>query len=598
MSGDLQHELPQGQPSSVQPRAGQQPHHSRQGAQDQPRPPGLSREVANKPDHRQSGATSAGVPHPLDRVRWPDQSKTDWLRQSPPFLTSGIVHTILILVLALLTITLPKQPSTHVLTGEMDDLSENDLIDESMELADMIEIAVDPELTDTLSEDAVWETLLDESDLTDIEAETLEVEPAPSSMQFDLAAIDSLASEEIVDYDDSSLRGKQIGAMLRRRNPQSRMRTALRSGGSGQSEAAVNRALDWFARHQFPDGSWSFGHDACPQCAGQCANPGINTSTAGATGMALLCFLGAGETHQRGKYKKVVEQGITHLLDIQEPDGSLAGGKVFTGGGRGTRGNNSYCHGFALLALTEAYGLTRDRRLVKPSQAGIEWTVRLQDPKGGGFRYTPGMPGDMSVTGLQIMALKSAKLAYLNVPEQTMRGALHFLDHCAGRYGAKYGYDSPKHKIPEGSGQHGGAVGIPCTTAIGLLCRMYTGWPRNHPGLSQGMAYLMSVGPSKKDMFYNYYASLALYHYGGPQWQEWNKLVRDGLVAAQINGGHESGSWAPFGAWAEPGGRLMDTAFACMTLEVYYRYMPIYRVDVDDDRLNENELSAVPDTKE
>ena len=114
------------------------------------------------------------------------------------------------------------------------------------------------------------------------------------------------------------------------------------------------------------------------------------------------------------------------------------------------------------------------------------------------------------------------------------------------------------------------------TTAVGLLCRMYTGWHRDNPALYRGIAYLHQWGPSETNMYYNYYATQVLHHWEGPEWQAWNRRMRDYLVASQAKISHEAGSWYFPDPYGDVGGRLYNTALAIMTLEVYYRYMPLY----------------------
>ena len=86
------------------------------------------------------------------------------------------------------------------------------------------------------------------------------------------------------------------------------------------------------------------------------------------------------------------------------------------------------------------------------------------------------------------------------------------------------------------------------------------------------------TGPSD-DVYYNYYATQVVHHWGGEPWDEWNSVMRDKLVNSQAQVGHEAGSWY----WHRPesnheklGGRLYCTAMATMILEVYYRHLPIY----------------------
>jgi hypothetical protein len=161
------------------------------------------------------------------------------------------------------------------------------------------------------------------------------------------------------------------------------------------------------------------------------------------------------------------------------------------------------------------------------------------------------------------MALKSGDMAGLRVRSPTVGLAARFLDRVSCEDGARYGY---MNTTPRNT-----------TTAIGLLCRMYTGWRRSEPGLRIGVEYLSQWGPSEDNMYFNYYATQVLRHWGGPEWKKWNPRMRDYLVATQSDHGHAAGSWHFSGGRGDTGGRLYNTAMAIMILEVYYRYMRLYR---------------------
>jgi hypothetical protein len=77
-------------------------------------------------------------------------------------------------------------------------------------------------------------------------------------------------------------------------------------------------------------------------------------------------------------------------------------------------------------------------------------------------------------------------------------------------------------------------------------------------------------------MYFIYYASQVLHHLGGRHWEKWNPRMREYLVHSQATKGHEAGSWYFDEPHSTPGGRLYTTTMAIMTLEVYYRYMPLY----------------------
>lgn len=338
-------------------------------------------------------------------------------------------------------------------------------------------------------------------------------------------------------------------------------------GGSPESEAAVGRALKWLANHQLVDGSWSFNHRRSPKCGNKCDHPGnLEDARIAATAMALLPFLGQGHTQKTGDFKGVVERGLYFLTRSMKYSGG--------NGSLHERGGRMYGHGLASIVLCEAYGLTHDPSLKSPAQASINYIVMAQDPSGGGWRYQPRQPGDTSVVGWQLMALKSAHMAYLKVPPETVAGASSFLDEVQDNYGATYGYTGP------GAGA--------ATTAIGLLCRLYLGWAPTHDAMQRGVQILERMGPSisgqqhaagRNNMYFNYYATQVMHHNGGYPWQQWNTIMRDYLVKSQALEGHAAGSWYFDGndMGSSDGGRLYCTAMSAMILEVYYRHLPLYR---------------------
>jgi hypothetical protein len=268
--------------------------------------------------------------------------------------------------------------------------------------------------------------------------------------------------------------------------------------------------------------------------------------------MALLAFLGAGYTHQGGEYQDVVRRGLYYLKK-----------RAFvTSDGIDLQEGTMYAQGLAAIALCEAYAMTRDPSLREFAQGVLDWIVYAQDKEVGGWRYRPHEPGDTTVTGWQVMALKSGDMAGLRVPSPAFFLAQEFLNSVQCEEGARYGYMSTDPRRT--------------TTAIGLLCRMYAGWGHDHPTLHQGVTYLDQWGPSESNVYYNYYATQVMFHWQGSDWKRWNQQMRDRLVAAQAIDGHEAGSWYFPDKNTAPGGRLCSTALAVMTLEVYYRYLPLY----------------------
>jgi hypothetical protein len=330
---------------------------------------------------------------------------------------------------------------------------------------------------------------------------------------------------------------------------------ALREGGgTGESEAAVARGLKWIARQQSPDGHWSLD--------GAFKDKGTPNDVAG-TAFGLLPLLGGGKTHKPDKlnpYDKVVSRGLEFLKRRQDPK-------------KGDFGGGMYAHGLATIAVCEAYGLTQDPNLRPYAQKAVNFIVYAQHASNGGWRYAPHQEGDTSVTGWQVMALKSAQMAGLDVPTTTMSKAIYYLNNCMSDTDKGYGY------VGKGSS--------PTMSAVGLLCRQYLqSWGPQKLEMIEGVKnHIRPLQPKgdgmQKNCYFYYYATQVMHHYGGEAWKEWNKGMRDGLVKSQDKDeGPSNGSWTSIGdPHGGAGGRLMVTSLNLLTLEVYYRYLPLYYRD-------------------
>ena len=224
------------------------------------------------------------------------------------------------------------------------------------------------------------------------------------------------------------------------------------------------------------------------------------------------------------------------------------------------------------VALNTSVPVTQ-AELIRAAQRAVTYIEASQHSRGG-WRYQPREAGDTSVVGWQLMALKSAYLAGLDVNPRTPAKAVQFLDFVSqDRIGSCYGYTNGG-KMPYVDIN----FGIVATTPIGLLCRMYTGWEHKRPGLALGVERLLVHTRPKMGLYHYYYATQVMHHYGGQPWEKWNGWMRDYLVQSQSADGPEIGSWYLDGPF-DDAGRLYCTAMAAMTLEVYYRYSPIYSID-------------------
>ena len=423
----------------------------------------------------------------------------------------------------------------------------------------------------------------DESSEEDLsESEFEDVEPIEVETLTELEAVDTLETTEFVSaeeiiFDESDF--GELGAVseeggeLSARSEDSRAKALKEYGGSDASEEAVQLALKWIVNHQQADGGWDLDHRIGSGSHRDSPDPGdLKDARIAATALAILPLLGNGQTHKVGFYKDNVRAGLEFLKAQAKP-----GGRGISFYEKGT--GKMYSHGLAAIVFCEAFAMTKDPQLAPFAQGAIWFIEDAQDPSGGGWRYKPRDRGDTSVVGWQVMAMKSAKLSGLNINPLTWRRVNKFLDDISNASGSLYGYDTPP------TSRNKSRLG---QTSIGLLCRMYMGWDKDTPGLKDGVDWIGERGPdlikgSKQsaDIYYNYYATQVMKQYGGQQWKQWNGKMRDNLVSIQSKEGNTAGSWffhAPGSKRhaSERGGRLYTTALACMTLEVYYRYLPIY----------------------
>ena len=349
-----------------------------------------------------------------------------------------------------------------------------------------------------------------------------------------------------------------------------------------ETEAVVDRGLDFLARAQQPDGRWSLGRFPGATAADA---PKLQSDTA-ATGLALLSFLGAGYDHFDGKHRDTVRKGLEFLLSVQKPDGDLYIPS--------DQLSNScawlYSHGIATMALCEAVGMTGDE-IVKPAaEKACGFIVAAQHPERGGWRYTPRSDADLSVSGWMLVALRSGQLAGLTIEGRPLDGVRKLLDAAtapagpAGRPVYHYNPRKPDQRPSQSSSA--------CMTALGTLMRLHTGWTASDRRVIDAAKTLEATVPAYgtreqkiRDCYLWYYASQVLVHTGGDGWERWYRSLGDQLAARQETAGEKRGSWDPLGAvpdrWGLYGGRLYVTTLHLLTLEVPARRLPTYSLDRD-----------------
>lgn len=542
---------------------------------------------------------------------------------------SVFLHLILVLILASIALQVRVGTIGWTESGFAPEPSELDFVDEA---------------GDSATAETTFETLQDVSELQDDAAQEMEQALAEETLRSltDLTAQTDGATEAapLAEVGESapSEPGGGVPFYSATGTTKARTASARRRGAPGregdvtdESEDAVERGLDWLARHQLPDGGWSFDLTAEDSngrggaCEG-CSNSTSTSATVGghsylqklhpsrnaATAIALLPFLGAGYDHvKKNKYQTTVASGLRFLSYRAKKTENGVDFRDFAPGADLQAAGSSYVQALAVITICEAFEMTRDEALRPLAEGGLELIVagQLND---GGWRYLypgdvgfhPNVPGDTSVLGWQLMALKSGVSAGFPLKPSIAYRVGSFLDSIMEQNGCSYRYIKD---IEEPVSKRWG------TTAVGVLAREYVGATPGTPVLDAGAEQIAdwiddansiwkkavkgSRGERGKtyfrddrfihNLYFSYYAALALHHYGGKLWSERFAKLRDFLVATQVRGGGlsaavgvddcERGSWLFYDVYMNDGGRLLNTALAVLILETPYRYLPMYR---------------------
>ncbi len=470
------------------------------------------------------------------------------LSGTPSWLISAGFHTVLLLLLSLLAAAQIQKPQPEAMLANIED--------RKAEVAPSPTEETSPKqfLTDEPNKENPVQ-IMDKLDFEISDHMETNENMDKNTAKGDEDAISNLPLGSIGIQDVMGVGGGG-GGQFGQRDGGGRRNLVSVGGGSPGSENSVESGLKWLADHQEGDGHWDagkYGGDKQP------------SHDSAVTGLALLAFLGAGYTDKQGKYAEKVKRGLDWMQQHQGADGSFS--------------KNNYAHGMCTLAAAEAFGMTSARKDM--AQRAVDYMIRQQKP-GGGWDYgDKGEPGrdrsDTSISCWQVMALKSAKLAELNVPQSAFDNVLKYF-RAAGDVGNSTATGMVAYEIVNGKPSKGGMA----ITAMTMLSCQFLGFNRDNPFSIAGANLLKEQGPQVTDSFnlyYTYYATMTMFQMGQEFFAPWNAGMRDPLVANQVKEqGDNHGSWPPEkDTYGKDGGRVYTTAMACLCLEVYYRYLPVYK---------------------
>lgn len=509
-------------------------------------------ELARNNQNASSGATAG---EPIKKNAHEELRELLW-SFLPPWLLSFGVHLLLLILLSLLLFRPPSDASIH-LTIEIAQWipPESKVVEEPLLLLGGTPDA-DPDKIDDMDKQAE-QSVEDPLSAPPVAVPVQEIGPV-------------VATDTVPDALLSPL-------SFRGRNPGDRDAYLAAGGGGPGTETAVVRGLDWLLKVQRPAGNWSL---AGPYADGIESASYRKDNTIAATAMALLALQGYGITpHLKDiRFKKYIDattKGWKWLLLRQMDSGS------FFRDGDGTYEHRFYTQGLCTIAICELYGMSGVEDYREPAERAVAYCLENQSVSGG-WKYHPAPQSpaaDVSVTGWIVLALQSARAAGLDVPQENLDRISAFLDTTANEDGSRYRYmHAPGEKFTRSM------------TAEALTCRILLGWRQDDKRLRAGLDWITEERnlirfdePKNRDVYYWYYATQALHHFGGEHWAAWNEAMRTELPRYQEMTGRDAGSWSPrrpvSDEWGIAYGRLYTTCFSLYLLESYYRHERVYRDD-------------------
>jgi len=363
------------------------------------------------------------------------------------------------------------------------------------------------------------------------------------------------------------------------RAPEQKARALELHGGDEHTEEAVARGLDYLARIQQRGGNWGRLNGDDPKY-GQVA--------VGKTGLALLAFLGAGHTQSSNtKHSAVVARAVDALIALQDPETGHFGN------------SDAYSHGIATYALAEDLAMTGDARVRSALEPALKHILAEQNTKkdprlaGGWSYYFPdGHDFDRwprtAITAWQVMALESARLSGLEVPDATFEAARRFLENARDEEQGNWRYNHDPQRLNSEYST------LPASTPAAMFALALLGDDLASEDYAPARDYVLTRAPSgyrysgeadfvargTGNVYFWYYGTLAMFRAGGADWTRWNEAMKRTLLPAQAR----DGSWKPIDPYARyaqdsESDKSYTSALCVLSLEVYYRYyLPLLKV--------------------
>lgn len=316
-----------------------------------------------------------------------------------------------------------------------------------------------------------------------------------------------------------------------------------------KTEALIKGALKYLASKQKPNGSWVANNDEHPIAM---------------TGYTLMAFMAAGHTPGEGDYGRHVANGVQYLLNASRADGYITSEGAASGGKK----SNMYDHGIATIALAEVYGQNQDDKVRDKLEKAIKLIVSCQN-KEGGWRYSPKPESaDISVTVLQVVALRAAKNSGIEVPQKTIDNAVAYVKNCYDKKSGGFTYQ-PRNNQP-------GFARTAAAIYSLQVCGLY-----DDELVKRGSKFLQDrkAGDNEWFTYGHFYAAPAQYMIGGDTWKKWYDHIRE-MLSKKVKTSDADATiayWEPFEGQGRGVGPVYATAVYTTMLAMPYHYIPLYQ---------------------
>ncbi|MCF6228049.1 MAG: terpene cyclase/mutase family protein [Planctomycetes bacterium] len=324
---------------------------------------------------------------------------------------------------------------------------------------------------------------------------------------------------------------------------------------------------------------------------------GWESDTVANTSLALLAYLSAGWDHTDGPYQATFLKALKYLRRIQQSNGQFS--------------EDIKHHSLAVMAMSEAYGLSGQAILGRLAGRGIDYIIKQQHDDGG---FGNNGASNVIDSCYAVLAIKSARMSGLEPDKKAAERAFAYMESMRDGDHVRF---SAYREFPEQAGNFTDANFPTCEAAwilSGLFSNKLTIRDKTVRSMADRLVEKQNLPDWKAnniDCEYYWIASKALFQKGGKQFKSWKKALSTQLYDRQrgyteydkeselISAKQllEYGSWDPAGVNGPRYGRVFTTCMCYLALErtCGYYYQSKYEEPTEDVRIVDDPIEGESD---